>query len=66
MTRILGNIINKLRLQGVSCVEIAPGPSPYKIAAYVRGAKVNEFSLVTDIWLSIFNMWGCCSIVSFI
>ena len=38
--------MNKLRLQGVSCIEIAPGPPPYKIAAYVRGTKVtNNFSL---------------------
>ncbi|XP_046851929.1 eukaryotic translation initiation factor 2A-like [Xenia sp. Carnegie-2017] len=34
-----GNIAHKLRLQGVSCIEIAPGPPPYKIAAYVRGTK---------------------------
>ncbi|XP_028405546.1 eukaryotic translation initiation factor 2A-like [Dendronephthya gigantea] len=33
------SFVNKLRLQGVSCIEIAPGPSPYKIAAYVRGTK---------------------------
>ena len=46
---ILGNFVNKLRLQGVSCIEIAPGPPPYKVAAYVRGTKVNNyFSSATD------------------
>jgi hypothetical protein len=48
-----GNIVNKLRLQGVSCIEIAPGPPPYKIAAYVRGAKVKVI-----IWIHQWIRWG--------